>query len=283
MNKITLQIGLLITSIIISFSVKADDNVSVLKNYDLSGQKLTRTFLTGSLNEISGIAFTPDGRLFGHHDEAATIYEIDRQTGTIIKWFNVGEYLLRADFEDIVIIGVTFYLVTSDGVLFRFYEQKNRGYSQYDKFSTGLTSQHNVEGLCYDPVNHTLLLACKGGTEKQSGYKYVYTFDLNTKKLLSEPRFKISVSEIKKSTGIKDFSPSGIEWNPSSGSFFVLSANEKAVIELSPGGKLLAGSKLQKNIHRQPEGITFGCDSTLYISDEGGKLAATLTSYPVLR
>lgn len=282
-NRFTNRLLILILLAAISLSINADNKPGMLEKYKVSGDQMDRIFLTSSLTEISGIALTPDGRLFGHHDESSTIYEIDKLSGTIVKWFNVGESVLTEDFEDMVIFGPNFYLVTSKGDLYRFFEQPDRGYSQYKKFSTGLTVKHDVEGLCYDPVTHTLLLACKGSTDKKPDYKYVYAFDLNTKKLLTEPRFKLSLKEIKSSLGIKDFSPSGIARHPASGTFFIISANDKAIIELSADGELLSQSKLKNNVHRQPEGITFGGDYSMYICDEGAKHTATLTRYPFIR
>ncbi len=282
-NYFAQKILLFLLIILMSLFVQADTKQSLLAKYKVIGDGMQKISLTSSLTEISGIAFTEDGRLFAHNDEVAIMYEVDKQTGKIVKWFNVGEYVLTDDFEDIAIFGPNFYIVTSKGDLFRFYEQPDKGYSQYRKFSTGLTRKHDVEGLCYDPVTHSLLLACKGSDEKKSGYKNVYTFDLNSKTLLQEPRFRLNISEVTKLTGIKDFSPSGIERNSVSGSFFIISANDKAIIEISAEGKLLAQSKLKNEIHKQPEGITFGKDLFMYISDEGGKSSATLTKYPFTR
>ncbi|QQS37548.1 MAG: SdiA-regulated domain-containing protein [Ignavibacteriales bacterium] len=251
---------------------------SILENYNLSSSPKS-VHLTGSLTEISGIAFTPDNRLFAHQDESAVIYELNIGNGKINKWFNVGRFVLTDDFEDIAIINVTFYLVTSRGDLYRFYEQPDRGYSQYTKFSTGLKPEYDVEGLCYDPETHSLLLACKGSPDKKTEFKYVYSFDLNSKKLLTKPRFQLSLKEIKNKSGIKNFSPTGIERNPVSGTFFIISSNENAIIEISKDGRLLAFSKLDKSIHKQPEGISFSKDNSLFISDEGNKSEARLSKY----
>ena len=43
------------------------------------------------LREISGLAVTSDGRLFGHDDERAVIYEIDVEGGQIVKSFAIGD------------------------------------------------------------------------------------------------------------------------------------------------------------------------------------------------
>src|SRR5262245_54963359 len=48
------------------------------------------------LREISGLAVTPDGRLFAHGDERAALYEIDPERGRILKSFSLN---VRGDFE----------------------------------------------------------------------------------------------------------------------------------------------------------------------------------------
>ena len=55
------------------------------------GKPIARWLLPPELAEISGLALTPDGRLFAHNDETARITEIDYRRGTIIKHFFVGE------------------------------------------------------------------------------------------------------------------------------------------------------------------------------------------------
>ena len=43
---------------------------------------------------------------------------------------------------------------------------------------------------------------------------------------------------------MKNFSPSAIERNPETGTFFILSSHVKALIEVSPDGKIIDGTLL---------------------------------------
>jgi hypothetical protein len=51
------------------------------------------------------------------------------------------------------------------------------------------------------------------------------------------------------------------------------------VIEISPAGALLASARLTRAAHPQPEGIAFGPGLELWLADEGGGDAGTLTRY----
>ena len=59
--------------------------------------------LPGRLEEISGLAITPEGRLFGHDDERAVVHEIDAEGGEVGKRFTVGDPPLAGDFEGMAI------------------------------------------------------------------------------------------------------------------------------------------------------------------------------------
>jgi len=78
------------------------------------------------------------------------------------------------------------------------------------------------------------------------------------------------------------FAPSGIETNPSTGTFFIIAARGNAIIEISSEGEIIGKALLKREIHNQPEGITLTPDLSLIIADEGGSKRATLTKYPLL-
>jgi uncharacterized protein YjiK len=59
----------------------------------------------------------------------------------------------------------------------------------------------------------------------------------------------------------------------------VVAAEEAAIVELSPDGRVLSAFELPHGRHPQAEGIGFGPDGRLYISDEGHGRRARLTVY----
>lgn len=248
----------------------------IINKYDFSEYK--QVDLNHSLNEISGLTFLGN-KLFAHNDESATVFQIDEYSGKIIKKFTVGNPAIADDFEEIAATSNKLYLITSKGDLYLFSEGKDGGNVGYKRLETGIT-KGDIEGLCFDESSNSLFIALKGNAGKgYKGFKVIYSFDLNQNKAGSEPKFKISLDELKSKYGLKTFSPSAIVKNKKSGTYFVLSSKDKAVAELSSSGKILGLVKLDDYRHKQPEGIAFSSDGTLIISDEGGNDRATLTRY----
>ncbi|MGD9900410.1 MAG: SdiA-regulated domain-containing protein [Calditrichaceae bacterium] len=224
------------------------------------------------LREISGLASSEDGRLFCHNDEKGIVYEINPADGKIVKKFFPGKKIIKADFEGLAIVDDWFYMVTSSGKIFEFREGQDGAFVDYSVYDTGLPAKCDVEGLCYDPETDCLLLACKGYPGKgYEGSKAVYSFSVKTKSLVKEPRFLLQEKLLKKMTGITNFHPSGIERNPVTGTFLIISARGKSIVEISRDGEILGHADLDKKIHEQPEGITFSSDLDIIISDEGKK------------
>jgi uncharacterized protein YjiK len=242
---------------------------SVLHQYNFKGGNHYSFKLPKDLVELSGITNIGKNRIFAHNDEEGIVFEIDYSTGKILKSFSLGTNEVFKDFEDIAFAQNKFFLVSSSGVVYKFTEGKNGSHVEYEVFRTGLSKENNVEGLCYDPVTNTLLIACK--KFPGSGYensRTVYSFSLKTYKLSKQPRFILKEKEIEERFDIKKISPSAITRDPVSGHFFILSSHAKAVIVVSAEGKILDAEKLSKKTHPQPEGITFSDDQTLIISDE---------------
>jgi len=256
---------------------------SQLNRYNLDKISASSVYLPKILHEISGLAVTKDNRLFAEEDNHGRVYQIDFSTGNIIKIFSLGNKTIREDFEDITIVNKEFFLVTSDGYIYEFKEGEDKENVDYKKYYTGLTKENNVEGMCYDPETNSLLLACKD--YPGNGYennRTVYSFSLSSFTLDKKPRFILPLDQIKEQLDIKNFRPSGIARHPEIGTFFILSAHSKAIVEVSKEGKIINLKKLSKHKHNQPEGITFTSDNSLYISDED-KEFGTITRYQEMK
>jgi uncharacterized protein YjiK len=279
---------------IIGCSTQVPDQKTTIDSY-VFDQEIRETIkLPNKLQELSGLAMTNDGRLFGHNDEISDIYQIDLNNGKIIKTFSVGDKTLQEDFEDLAIVNQKFYLVTAEGDIYQFEEGDDGNFVPYTKYKTKLGSKNDVEGLCYDPETDALLLACKGDPGKDyNGKRAVYAFSLSEKKLHKKPRFLIPIEDVNKEVKfdltqkIADFflltenvfAPSGIGRHPVTGHFFIVSAQGRILIEISSQGKILGRCLLDKKLHPQPEGITFTPDLDLLIGDEGGNGRARITRY----
>jgi len=253
---------------------------TALARYDLRSKPRIIS-LPKRLDEISGLAMTADGRLFTHNDENSEVSQIDYRTGRIVKRFNVGDKSMKGDFEGIAVAGDRFFLVTSKGDLYEFAEGDDGAEVPFRLIETPLSSKQDVEGLCYDPQTDCLLLACKEDPGKGLGtVKAVYAYSLRTNRLEERPRFLVSLDRLAPITRDGRFNPSGIEYNPTSGTLFIVAAEGCAIAEISERGELLAYERLDHGIHRQAEGITFAPDNSMLISDEARGKTPTISIYP---
>jgi hypothetical protein len=253
-----------------------------LSHYDLRGPGVRRFRLPPELAEISGLAFTPDGRLFGHGDEEGVIWQIDPMTGVPSTRFGFGRRgrILHGDFEDIQVIGRRVFLVTSDGQLYEAGEPANRVIVDAILRSSGLAGACEVEGLATDSAGRSLLVLCKHAwTRRWRKNVVVLAVSTESWRFEPKPRMLIPESALAEVTGQKQFNGSAMVRHPRTGSYLLLAGPQRAYAEVSPAGEVLGGGKLPSELHRQPEGIAVGPDLTLYISDEAAGKRATLTAY----
>jgi uncharacterized protein YjiK len=249
-----------------------------LPRYDLGGSVRTRVELPRPLREISGLALDASGRLFAHNDENATLYELDPTTGEIVGTIPIGERE-RGDYEGLAIVDDRFFMVTSDGALLEFRLPAGDAPADFRTVQTGLGRDCEVEGLAYDAATRALLLPCKTMRTGRDERLMVHAVPVAT--LVPEARARVALGAAElEAAGLRSgFHPSSIELHPRSGSLFLVSAQEEQLIEISRAGALLAVAQLNRGAHPQPEGIAFGSGLELWLADEGGDDAGTLTRY----
>jgi uncharacterized protein YjiK len=259
---------------------------SMIHRYNLDHRHPQAAELPGELGEASGLAVSNDGFLYCHDDEAGIVYRIDHESGRVVSRFSVGAVTLTGDFEGIAVKGDTLFLISSEGVLFRFRAAENGRRVRYSVIKTPLGRANDVEGLEYDPATDCLLIACKGkaGLTKAEWRKFddgaaVYALPLRTQRLQSEPRFLIP--RMGKGAKGRRFCPSGIARHPAKGTFLVISGPSREIVELAPDGTLLARRSIEGEVNRQPEGIAVLPDGTLVLCNEGQGKKGTLVRYPM--
>lgn len=242
------------------------------------GAPLARWVLPPSLNEISGLALTPDGRLFAHPDERGIVSEINYRRGVVVKQFVLGRRGVQADFEGIAIVGEDFYLLASGGKLYEFKEGANEAHVEVSIRDTELGKECEFEGLAYDASITSLLLVCKHvGMKELKDHLVIYRWRLGevTGERLSQ--IATPVSQLIQDHGWKEFRPTSIEVDPQSGNYVIITA-ELALLIVSPEGAILE-VRLLPETHDQPEGVAITSDSMIIISDEAVTKPATITLY----
>ena len=239
---------------------------------------VARWVMPRDLDELSGIALTRDGRLLAHGDERGQISEIDYRRGVVTKQFVVGHPTIKADLEAITVADGFVYLLASNGTLYEFREGANGERVDYSSHDTRLGKECEFEGLAFDSTLNSLLLACKNvRMEHLRDHLVIYRWRLDgSAKRLS--RLTVPLKDILKSLGEKKLHPSDITVDPLTGNY-VLIANEKAIVGITPGGQVVFAHKLPGD-HDQPESVAITKDSILIIGDEAKHRPAVITLYP---
>jgi uncharacterized protein YjiK len=186
----------------------------------------------------------------------------------------------EGDFEDIVIINDDAWVLKSNGTLYHVQDFLKKSIPAVNKYPTVLSGRNDTEGLAYDPVHNALLIACKEEPFPEgidaTGSRAVYRFSLEAVTLNPDPFLLINLEQY---SHHKNFKPSGIAVQPVTGNIFMIGSVGKLLLVLSGKGEMLAIIQLNPKIFPQPEGICFGPDGALYISNEGAGGTGTLLKF----
>lgn len=233
--------------------------------------------LPNSLREISGLAISPDGRLFAHDDERAVIYQIDNTRGAIVKNFALGAPPINGDFEGIAIgLEGEFWLTTAEGQVRRFREGENGASVAYETFDTGLAETCEIEGLAYHSAQR-LIFACKRNLARNMR-NTIALYEWRPGQTAQLWR-TIPEADLAERAGVEHFRPSSLDIDRSTGRLLLLSAFDAALVELSPEGELLSARALGSG-HVQAEGVALLADGALAVADEAAGARALLSRYP---
>lgn len=251
------------------------DHLSVIYDLDNPSEK---HFLTYVLTEISGLTYLNSGRLLCVEDERGKVYEYDLRKKEVVR---TEDFWSSGDYEGIEIVNSHAYALDSDGDIYSF-DYLINNVSKTKKFETRLTSENNTEGLAYDPITNSLLIACKAkGSIKGHDLrgKGIYSFDLEkgifNEKAAFDIRVKDIVNFVEHNRGITlkeksiKFEPSGIAINPVDNLIYVISSTGKLLLVLNRDGEIKGTYPLYRKLLAQPEGICFAPNGDLYISSEG--------------
>jgi len=238
------------------------------------------------LHEISGITFLDSNTLVCVQDENGIIFFYDLTKKGVISR---KDFSGKGDYEGIARVEDTIYVLRSDGTLFEIADFKSDN-STVTSFDTDIPSKDN-EGLCFDKESNRLLIACKEKTGKgdlSKNNRYIFGFDLSSKKLTGEPVFTFDVDRLKeyaKANNIElplknakkglavepdlKFHASGIAVHPLTNKLFLLSADDFMLFIFDMSGNVGHMIRLNRALLPQPEGITFLGNGDMLISSEG--------------
>lgn len=232
--------------------------------------------MPSALNEISGIEILNDKKIICHNDEDGHLFIYDLKNKIVEKIISFSN---DGDYEDLAIKGSTAFVLRSDGAIFEVQNYLNT--PKTIKHKTFLTGKDDAEGLFFEAEKNRLLVACKENSDKKkgNGTKLVYEFLLDENVLNPKPILTISQNEINSRS---QFSPSGIAIHPISKNIYILSSVGKMLAEFSSEGKLQKIYNLNNSHFQQPEGISFGKNGDLYISNEAKKNKGNILKFNYL-
>ncbi len=240
------------------------------------GMPIAEWIMPPQLREISGLALTSRGTVFAHDDNAGRVYEINPRTGILVKGFSLlGNQ--KDDFEAIAIAGDDIYLMASDGKLFRFREGADGQQVSFLVFNPKLKNECEFESLAYEADSARLLMGCKRVLDKQVRELRIYKLPLPLNRSTITAQ-RIPLETIIGSNPWKDFRPSDMTIDPSSGNYVIIASHEKGIVVLTPDGDLVRSEPLPGD-HRQPEGVAITRDSILIVSDEASVKPPAITLY----
>jgi hypothetical protein len=235
--------------------------------------------LPPALQEISGLALTRDGRLLVHDDELGQVWEVDYRRGAVVKRFALGSSVVKGDFEGIAIANDKLFLLASDGRLFEFHEGADGARVKYDVHDTGLKKECEFEGVAFDSLSNSLLLACKRvHNAALSEALVIYRWSLKSDSSSRVSKIVVPLASVIGTNGWKGLHPSDINIDPLTGNYVLVASEENAIISITPAGALVFARPLSA-LHHQAEGVAITKDSILIVSDEARQRPAMITLY----
>jgi uncharacterized protein YjiK len=264
-----------LSSLFLSFTAcKNDKSVNDLPSppeYDLNHPAIIR--LPGYLDEISGIAYYPkDKTVFAISDEKGWLYKIFLSgRKKIQKW----KYAPGADFEDLVLVDSTFYVLQSNGNLlsYKFFTSDSVTVKTYN---SPIPGKNEFEILYWDREQHQLIMLCKDCEADNKNSLRSWAFDLTALTFLPDPAYIIDVRQIEDLMQEKKvkFKPSAAAIQPGTGRLFIISSINKVLVIADRNGNPEKVYRINPKLYKQPEGLTFTPGGDLLISNESADVGS---------
>jgi uncharacterized protein YjiK len=225
--------------------------------------------LPQQLDEISGLSYyKKDKSVFAISDEKGVLFKITPYPQLAIKYWKFSK---KADFEDLVLLDSTFYILQSNGTMHLV------NFLKEDTISTNeipfpFKGSMEFETLFYNPVQKNLELVCKNCENDKKKQLTAYTYD-PAKNAFADSVSLIDISLMFQNSGKKPYhvKASAAAVNPLTGEIFVISSIHKLLIILDKDQNFKAYYPLNPSLFKQPEGITFAENGTLIISNESAQ------------
>jgi len=235
-----------VSSIDSSTKLETTNNSLYKFPYDLTKPNLELK-LSKKLVEISGLSLTEDQKQFiAINDEQGKLFFLDKEEGKLLV---EEKFHKKGDYEGIEAVGERIFVVKNNGTIYE-YKEATKGERPTPKAYKTILNEKNDQKLQAEPIYHITQIAINE-----------YLANAQDKQLEH-----LAVTDEKDMV----FSPSGIAVHPHTKNIYILSSVGKALLVLDKLGKnILSIQALEKKMTKQPEGIAFDKEGTLFISSEG--------------
>lgn len=238
--------------------------------YDL--QKPIIIKLPSELDEISGISYyAKDKSIFAITDEKGFLFKITPYPGLLINLWKISK---KADFEDLVLLDSTFYILQSNGAINRVKFINNDTVSNRN-IPFPYEGKMEFETMFYNPLIKKLELICKNCEDEKKKSVNTYTYDPEKNEFIDSVSI-IDMASVFKTMGKKafDLRASAAAVHPLTGDIYVISSINKLLLIFDKNHTLKSSYSLNPSLFKQPEGITFSDNGTLIISNESAQTGA---------
>ena len=263
------QTVFLIPLLLISFSCnsKGQKKMKSPKEYDLNNPEIIN--LTKKIDQISGIVYSEkDNSLFAIDDDKGDLYNITLTKDPEIKKWKFGK---NADYEDLMLIDTMVYILESSGKIIRF--PLRFPITDVKEQAIDLKGFNEFESLYFDAAEQRLIMLCKECKKDDADIVSAYSFFVAADSFSKQPVLHLKRKEIEKKVGEKPgrIKASAAAVNPLTGEVFIISSINKLLIIADRNYNIKEVYDLRRSLFKQPEGICFAPDGTLFISNEAGE------------
>ena len=230
--------------------------------------------LPASLDEISGIVFNPkDNSVLAINDEHGWLYKVHLANDlNIQRW----QYSKGADFEDLVLIDSTFYVLESNGNIleFRFISPDSVNIKEH---AFPLQGRNEFEILYHNKKSNELILLCKDCEQDDKNSLSAFSFSLDSSRYNTNTSYVMDIRKIEELMGEKKvrFKPSAAGIHPQTGELYIISSINKVLVISDLNGNPRAVHRISAKLFKQPEGIAFTHKGDLLISNESADIGTS--------
>ena len=235
------------------------------ENYNLSSPKVVK--LPEILDEISGIAYYPrDTSVFAIIDEDGLLFKIPIKSPAATRQWKFDK---KRDFEEIVLVDSTFYVLVSNGDVERIKFVGEKIETQKSDFSNEAKEVNEFESMYFSDDSTGLVILCKSceTDPKKSFSSFKYNFRDSSKSYA--PHMSFDMSAIESTLNVdKHLKASAAAVHPITKDIYIISSVQKLLVVTSSQGEVKELIQLDPGIYKQPEGLTFTPEGDLIISNE---------------